>query len=185
MDLETILRETAVTTVFVTHDRDEAFMIGDRVAVVIDGRLLQVGATAEVFAHPVNEKVAQFVGVDTKIAAIVETVAQGVAQVGFNGGSAEVAADLQPGERVLLCLRPEDITLSPAAGEVLSARNRLVGKVVKIFPWGSCYRVGVECGASRLVALIARPSFADLGLREGDGVVASFKADAVHVIRRK
>jgi tungstate transport system ATP-binding protein len=184
MDLETILRKAAVTTVFVTHDRDEALMIADRVAVLIEGRLLQVGATAEVFAHPVTEGVAQFVGVDTRIAAVVESVAQGLAQVAFNGGKAEVKGDLQPGEEVLLCLRPEDICLSLPALEDLTRRNRVRCKIGKITPWGSQYRVDLECVGSRLVALVPRPSFVELGIREGDVVVASFNTAAAHVIRR-
>lgn len=187
LDLETILRETGITTVFVTHDREEAFMLGDRIAVLIAGRLLQVGPTTEVFAQPVNEEVAHFVGVDTKIPGVVEMVTDGLVRVRFNGGGAEVVGDFQPGERVLLCLRPEDITLSPPGGEDFksSARNRLFGNVVKITPWGSHYRVALDCGGSRLVAFITRPSFIDLKLREGAEVVASFKATAVHVIRRR
>jgi tungstate transport system ATP-binding protein len=187
MDLETILREAAVTTVFVTHDRDEAFMLADRIAVLIDGRLLQVGGTADVFSQPINEEVARFVGVDTKISAVVEKVSEGLAEVSFNGGSAKVAGDLRPGERLILCLRPEDITLSLDRGQdsESSARNRLSAKVVKIAPWGSHYRVGLECSGTRLAALITRPSLLELGLREGGDVVASFKASAVHVIRRQ
>lgn len=61
LDLETILRETSITTVFVTHDRNEAFMLGDRVAVLIGGEFLQVGAANDVFAQPVNQEVARFV----------------------------------------------------------------------------------------------------------------------------
>jgi tungstate transport system ATP-binding protein len=186
IDLTTILRETAVTTVFVTHDRDEAFMLADRVAVLIDGRLLQVGAAAEVFAHPVNEEVAQFVGVPTKIPAVVEEAREGRAKVTFNGGSAQVVGDLRPGERVLLCLRPEDITLSlPDKQDFKSSgRNQLIGKVVKMTPWSSHYRVALECGGTRLTAFVLRPSFRDLGIQEGGDVVASFKASAIHVIRR-
>ncbi|MGH7772936.1 MAG: ABC transporter ATP-binding protein [Candidatus Binatia bacterium] len=185
VDLEAILRETGITTVFVTHDRNEAFMLGDRVGVLIGGRLLQVGPTDEVFAQPVSEEVAHFVGVDTKIPAVVEKATEGLAQVRFNGGRAEVVGHLQPGERVLLCLRPEDITLSLPGGEDLksSARNRLMGKVVKVTPWGAHYRVALDCGGSCLVAFITRPSFIDLELQEGVEVVASFKATAVHVIK--
>lgn len=187
MDLETILRETAITTVFVTHDRNEAFMFGDRVAVLISGRLLQVATTAEVFTRPVSEEVAQFVGVDTKISAVVERVAEGLAQVSFNGGSAEVVGDFKPGERVLLCLRPEDIKLSLPGSEELrsSARNRLIVKVARITPWGSQYRVAADCGGNRVVASVTRPSFLDLKFRAGDKIVASFKPTAAHVIRRK
>ena len=187
LDLETILRETGITTVFVTHDRNEAFMFGDRVAVLIAGHLLQVGSATQIFVQPVSEEVAQFVGIDTKLPGVVESVTAGMAHVDFNGGGADVVGDFQPGENVLLCLRPEDITLSLPGGEDLksSARNRLSGKVVKITPWGSHYRVAVECGGSRLVAFITRPSFLDLNLRENDEVVASFKATAVHVIKRR
>ena len=187
LDLERILRETGITTVFVTHDRDEASMLGDRIAVLIGGTILQVGAASQVFAQPVNESVADFVGIETRIPGVVETMGEGLARVGFNGGGIEVVGDFQIGERLLLCLRPEDITLSPPNGEDFrsSARNRLLAKVSKITPWGFHYRVATECGGSRLVALITRPSFLELKLREGDSVTASFKATAVHVIRRK
>ncbi len=187
LDLETILRETGITTVFVTHDRNEAFMLGHRVAILIAGKLLQVGSSTQIFVQPVNEEVAQFVGVDTKISGTVETITAGMVSVRFDGGSADVVGDFHHGEHVLLCLRPEDITLSPPGGEDLksSARNRLLGKVIKITPWGSHYRVAVQCGGSRLMAFITRPSFLDLKLREGDETVASFKASAVHVIKRR
>jgi tungstate transport system ATP-binding protein len=187
IELETILREKAMTTVFVTHDRNEAFMLADRVGVLIAGKLLQVGTAAEVFGRPIDEEVAQFVGVDTKIAAVVEKANEGLAEARFDGGSAEVVGDLRAGDRVLLCLRPEDITLSLPGGEDFksSARNRLTVKVSKITPWGSHYRVALECGGTRLVALITRPSFVEIELKEGRDAVASFKASAVHVIRRK
>ncbi|MGH7828642.1 MAG: ABC transporter ATP-binding protein [Candidatus Binatia bacterium] len=187
LDLETILRETRITTVFVTHDRNEAFMLGDRVAVLIGGRLLQVGPASEVFARPVDEEVAHFVGVDTKISGVVETVSNGLAQARFPGGRAEVVGDFAPGEHVLLCLRPDDITLCLPGSDDLksSARNRLTVKVAKITPWGSHYRVALDCDGSRLVASVTRPSFLDLDLQEGKNLVASFKAAAVHVLKRK
>ncbi|MBI2228604.1 MAG: ABC transporter ATP-binding protein [Deltaproteobacteria bacterium] len=186
LDLECILRETGITTVFVTHDRDEAFMLGDRVAVLIAGKIHQVGAAAEVFLRPVNEAVAHFVGIDTKLSGVVETVNEGWAQVRFNGGCVEVCGDFQAGEHLLLCLRPEDITLgAPDKDFESSARNRLIAKLVKIIPWGAHYRAELACGDNRLVALITRPSFLELKLHEGDDAVASFKATAVHVIKRK
>ena len=68
-ELAAVLAETGVTTVFVTHDRDEALRLGDRVAVLMGGRLRQVGPAAEVFAAPVDEEVAAFVGVETIVPA--------------------------------------------------------------------------------------------------------------------
>jgi tungstate transport system ATP-binding protein len=185
-DLERILRETGVTTVFVTHDRDEAFMLGDRISVLMDGRLLQTGPATEVYAHPVNEEVAHFVGIDTKIPGVVEFASDGLAQVRIDGGGAQVVGDFAAGERVLLCLRPEDITLSLAGDKEIDpgSRNRLRGKVLAVAPSGAYYRVTVACGEIRLVAFIIRPSFLELRVAEGDEVVASFTAPAVHVIRQ-
>ena len=187
LDLERILRETGITTVFVTHDRDEAFMFGDRIAVLIGGKLLQTGPTTEVFAHPENLEVAQFVGFDTKIPGVVESASEQSAQVRFNGGYAQVVGNFQAGEQLFLCLRPEDITVSlpGVEGAKSSACNQLQGKALKVTPWGAHYRVAAACGENRLVAFITRSSFLGLKIAEGDEVVASFNASAVHVIKRK
>jgi tungstate transport system ATP-binding protein len=187
LDLERILREPGITTVFVTHDRDEAFMFGDRVAVLMGGKLLQTGPATEVFAHPVNLEVAHFVGFDTKIPGIVESACEGLTQVRISGGCAQVVGNFHDGEQLFLCLRPEDIAVSLPETEdpKSSARNRLGGKALKVTPWGSHYRVALACGENRLVAFITRPSFLELKIVEGDEVVASFKASAVHVIKRK
>ena len=186
LDLECILRETGITTVFVTHDRDEAFMLGDHVAVLIDGEIYQVGAAADVLLRPINEAVARFVGVDNKLSGVVETVREGLAQVRFNGGRVEVGGDCQTGDQVLLCLRPEDIKVSLVDENCKSrADNRLIAKLVKFVPWGAHYRVELSCGNSRLVALTTRSSFLEQEMQEGSDVVASFKATAVHVIRKK
>jgi tungstate transport system ATP-binding protein len=66
-DLQRILRETGITTILVTHQREEAFMLGDRVAVLIGGKVHQIGSAGEVFLHPVNDAVARFVGADNKL----------------------------------------------------------------------------------------------------------------------
>ena len=185
LDLETVLRTTGITTVFVTHERNEAVILSDRVAVLMGGRILQVGSQSQVFTQPVNEEVAQFVGIETNIPGVVEAVGEGLAQVRFNGRTVDVVGDFRPGERVLLCLRPEEITLSPARADAVktSARNRLAGRVAKITPWGPHYRIVVDCDGARLVALVTKPSFRDLELAEEKEVIASFKATAVHVLR--
>jgi len=187
LDLERILRETGITTVFVTHDRDEAFIFGDRIAVLIGGQLLQTGPTTEVFAHPENLEVAHFVGFDTKIPGVVESVSEGLARVRINGGCSQIVGNFQAGAQLYLCLRSEDITLSLPGAENCksSARNRLQGKALKVTPWGAHYRVALVCGETHLVAFITRPSFLELKIAEGDEIVASFKASAVHVIKRR
>jgi tungstate transport system ATP-binding protein len=186
LDLERILRETGIATVFVTHDRDEAFIFGDRIAVLIGGQLLQTGPTTQVYAHPVNLEVAHFVGFDTKIPGVVESVSEGLARVRINGGCSQIVGNFQAGEQLYLCLRPEDITVSLQGAEDPKSIScsRLKGKVLKVTPWGAHYRVALVCGETHLVAFITRASFLELKIAEGDEVVASFNASAVHVFKQ-
>lgn len=185
-DLERVLRETGTTTVFVTHDRDEALRLGDRVAVMMDGRIRQVGPPAEVFASPLDEEVAAFVGVETIVPGRVRAQDGGLADIAVGGSSLEVAVAASVDGDVLVCLRPENVVLAPAAdsGPRSSARNRLPGRVQRILSAGAQARVIVDCGFP-VVSLITKQSLEEMALKPGDTVVATFKATAVHLIPRR
>lgn len=185
VDLKAVLDKSRITTIFVTHDRDEALALGNQVAVMIGGRILQVDVPERVFAEPVNEEVARFVGVETILPGYVQSVSQGLATVEVSGWALEVAAPLTPGERVLVCLRPEAITLFPrgAVPTASSARNQLYGRVIRHLPAGSIYRVTIDCGVL-IVATVTRQSWEELQLADGAEVSAAFKATAPHVIHR-
>lgn len=183
-DLDGALRETGAATVFVTHDRDEALRLSDRVAVLMAGRVRQLGPAWEVFAGPVDAEVAAFVGVETVVPGRVAEVSEGLARVVVSEGAAIWApAPPGPAEEVLVCLRPENVALAPfgEAADAGSVRNRLPGTVVRVVPAGFQARVEVDCGF-RLSALITGRSLRELGLRPGDPVTAAFKATAVHLI---
>jgi tungstate transport system ATP-binding protein len=182
VDLRDILRQTAVTAVFVTHDRHEAFMLGTRIGVLSGGKLLQLGAGAEVFTRPVDEKVAEIVGAETGIRGVVEACRDGVTRVRFDGGVAEAIGDFSPGTPVVLCLRPEDIRLSRESGACGTTCNRLAVTVVKIIPSTPHYRLLLDSRAGPLSALAPRAAFESLGVREGDALSASFDTAALHVI---
>lgn len=179
-----ILRTERVTTVLVTHDRAEAQALADRVAVLIGGRVLQVGATAEVFQAPASEAVAHFVGVETIVSGEVLAVEGGVLLVDVAGRKLEVAGEARPGERVRICIRPEDVTLAhPAESAALtSARNHLHGRVARITPSTPHVRVLIDCGFP-LVAAVTPRSVTELGLAPGVPIAAVFKASVPHVLR--
>lgn len=185
-DLEGILREGRLTTVFVTHERAEALRLGDRVAVMMGGSIRQVGTAAEVFAAPVDEEVAAFVGVETIAGGRLQSLADGLATIDVGGAAVQaMAPGLDSGGEVLVCLRPEDVVLEPAGLDrhPTSARNHLRGTVRRITTVGGQVRVVLDCGFT-LVALITKQSLEEMSLGVGDQVVASFKATAVHVIPR-
>lgn len=187
-DLEAIFRKTKVTALFVTHDRNEALRLGDRIGVIIDGRIRQIGPPEEVFGSPADEEVARFVGVENILHGTAISCDEGLAHVGVRGANIQVAAELRNGDHCLICIRPEDVTLTrpDAARNPSSARNRLHGTVRDIVPLGTLSRVTLQCGSCgiSLSALITRQSLRELSLKEGEPVVAGFKATAVHVIRK-
>jgi tungstate transport system ATP-binding protein len=185
-DLAAILRADRITTVLVTHDRGEAQALGDRVAVLIGGRLHQVDETAAVFRAPVSEEVARFVGVETIIAGEVTSAGRGIVVIDVAGCPLEIAAAAVPGERVRVGIRPEDVTLMlpHEAGLASSARNRLAGHVVQVRASTPHVHVVVDCGFP-LVAAVTPRSVDELHLVPGARVTAVFKASAPHLIRER
>lgn len=177
-------RQTRVTTLFVTHDRLEALRLGDRVAVMDEGCIVQIGAPEEVFGQPISEKVASFVGIETILRGQVESQTNGLAEIRVGSGAQIAAASsLSRGAAVTLCIRPEEVTLAGIATDAFpsSARNHFSARITRIVPWGIAFKVHLDCGFP-LVAFVTRPSIELLGLREGEQVIAIFKATAVHVL---
>jgi tungstate transport system ATP-binding protein len=184
-DLEGILRETQTTTIFATHDRLEALRLSDRIAVMNRGQILQIGAPAEVMNQPVDEFVASFVGVETILAGRVVREGRGTFRVAAGNQEVEAVGNARTGESVVLCIRPENVTLAiPPAKEISSARNIFPGRVLKLIPLGLYYKVHLDCGFP-LVAYLTLSSLEGLSLIEGKEVLASFKATAIHVLRKK
>lgn len=185
-DFSIVLRETNITTVMVTHDRNEAIMMAHRVVVLINGKIRQAGTPDQVFSYPVDEEVANFVEAGNIMRGTVVAQKEGLAVVDVGGQKLESVSELPALTPVTLFLHDDDITLSLPQTEVKhsSARNRYSGKVVKTFVTGSQIRVTVDCGIP-LVALITRRSYEELNLKTGQTVDLTFKASSIHLIPRK
>jgi len=183
-DMEHILQQTRTTAVFATHDRLEALRLSNRMAVMNEGRILQIGSPAEVMNHPVNEMVASFVGVETILTGSVIKQSGGTFIASMEGQEIEAVGDAHFGETVVLCIRPENVTLSTRfSQEGTSARNVFPGRIVKIISLGLYQKVHLHCGFP-LVAYVTNHSLEELSLTEGKEVKVSFKATAVTVIRK-
>ncbi len=184
-----ILADTRPTTVLITHDRDEALRLADRLAVIIGGRLRQWGRPAEVFSAPADAEVADFVGADNLWPAQLVSSRSGVATYRTADFLVHVATE-NASERAYACIRPEQITLSPPTegGPPTSARNHVLGDVRSAYPSGPLWRVTLDLrrpGAEiTLIADISRASYEEMALKPGDPVRATFKAAAVHIIPR-
>ncbi len=183
-DFARILHQERTTTVLVTHDRGEAMALGDRVGVLMGGRLVQLDEAAQVFRAPASEDVARFVGVETILDGQVVEWTRDLALVDIGGQMVEVAQRAEPGERVRLCVRPEDVTVFPGDPKPGGSRefNRLGGRVQRLVPSGPHVRVVIDCGFP-LIALVTQRSVEDLGFAPGAHVTAHFKATAPHLLR--
>lgn len=182
-DLGRVLRERGVATVLVTHDRDEALSLADRIAVMIAGRSRQVGPAHEVFARPADPEIAAFVGVENVLPARIVASTEELTVLAVAGYTIEVTAVPPPGDDFpLLCVRPDDIVLT--LDEIVSsARNVLPATVVRLEPIGRRMRVILDCGFP-LVVHITVSSAREMGLAPGQPVTASFKATVPHLLPR-
>ena len=183
-DLEHILQQTRTTAVFATHDRLEALRLSDRIAVMDEGKILQIGSPEEVANHPVNELVASFMGVETILTGKVIKRDGGTFVASIEGHEIEAVGGAHLGEAVVLCIRPENVTISThPPQEGTSARNVFQGKIMKIISMGLYQKVHLHCGFP-LVAFVTNHSLEELSLTVGKEIGVSFKATAVTVIRK-
>ncbi|ACS33939.1 tungstate ABC transporter ATP-binding protein WtpC [Thermococcus gammatolerans] len=166
-------RELGFTALHVTHSFEEAISLGDRVGVMLDGKLVQVGKVRDVFSRPVSEEVARFLGFEN----IIEGIAEG-RRLKVNG--IEIELPVEANGKVRVGLRPEDIIISTEPIKS-SARNEFKALVESIEELGPLVRVHLSLGDITLTAFITRSSMLELGVEKGKEVYVSFKASALHV----
>ena len=177
--LRTMLLDSGVPSIIVTHDRMEAATLGDWIAVMVEGRIRQCGPMQEVFQHPADRQVAESVGVENVLPAHI-VARQGGLLLLQTGPARLQAIDSGESGPVVACIRAEDIAVSHDVASDSSVRNRLAGRVTSVILEGPLARVGLDCGFP-LVALITAQSAGELQLRPEDAVCALIKTTSVHV----
>ena len=157
--------------------------LADRIGVIMDGRIVQIGTTNDIFYQPAGKEIARFVGIDTILKGVVKTNDQGHATIDIGNAVFEAITKSQPGQRVALYIRPEEVTIALKDGDLpkTSVRNQLTGTITKIVPFGPFVRTTIDFGSS-LTALVTRRSADELSLAVGMAVIAGVKATAIHVI---
>ena len=184
-DLERIFAGRATTVLWVTHDREEALGVADRVTFLAGGRVVQEGTRSEVFNRPATGEVADYLGVDVWLEGEVVDAPGGALRFVLPGGASLWCAQGRPGP-AFACVHPEDVTLfrrDPAA-EATSARNVLRATVEEVRSRGRLSLVVLSWQGQALQALVTRAAADDLALATGDELYASVKAVAVQIIPR-
>ncbi|MGH6934205.1 MAG: ABC transporter ATP-binding protein [Dongiaceae bacterium] len=156
IELKQIQREVGITTVFVTHDQEEALTLSDRIAILNDGKVVQVGAPQEVYERPRTTFAASFLGDANFFDGHVVKGPDGGKHVTTTDGFVIHARELSraAGEPTIVAVRPEKFSLHPAAAMGLEPSvigNRLPGRIATMVYSGSSITYRVQCGQSEVV----------------------------------
>jgi iron(III) transport system ATP-binding protein len=148
--LKRLQEELGITTVYVTHDQDEALALSDRIAVMSGGRMLQVGTPTDIYESPATAEVAAFIGRCNFLEAKVEESRSTgvVVKLAANGQSLRVDTDqkTEAGQTVTVAVRPEKLRLCPPDSVVTPGVNTLDTEVLTVSYLGSRYEYDVKLG---------------------------------------
>ncbi len=188
VELKALQREVGITFVFVTHDQEEALAMSDRVGVMSEGRLLQVGTPTEVYEHPANRFVADFIGRTN----LLEGVTEGPSAMRLDAGAVVAAPnELAAGTPAALSVRPEQVRLH-RHGEAPEGEPCLDGVITDATYLGHAFvytiAVGPTAGAGgtndgdRTATITARSETGSAALAAGESVSVSWTPAATTVV---
>jgi ABC-type Fe3+/spermidine/putrescine transport system ATPase subunit len=184
LEFKSYLRALKITAMYITHNLNEAFMMSDRIAVMGNGHIEQIGERADVFSKPSSRYVAEFLGLNVFTGKALQNRA-GLLEVSVNG--VQILAPEVPnlaGGLVLVTLEQEDALLSsvpsinPASN--IQGNNSLKGTITEVVQMRSTTHVTVDVGfpvKSRVPSNVSR----ELGFQVGKEVYVQFRADDLNV----
>ncbi len=169
-EIRRIQLELGITTLYVTHDQEEALAISDHVAVMNGGVIEQMGAPAEMYTAPATPFVAEFIGTMNRLEARIVDSTSGVVEHAGLRFQVDAARGRTVGERVLVLVRPESLEVQAAGGNGAGDANALRAEVITHTFLGPVTRVKLSSGELSLTADMA-PARAS-ALPVGSSVVA-------------
>jgi iron(III) transport system ATP-binding protein len=173
-EIRRLQQELRITTIYVTHDQEEALSLSDRVAVMKDGRVLQVGVPRQLYERPRTRFVADFVGTNNLVAGEVLERSGEELVVRTAVGALRAIPSGPVGARCVLAIRPENIAVAAGAGP--AAGNVIAGRVSFASYLGSTLRYDIEAAGGLVVKADIHDAWHHEPLPIGAPVTASFPA---------
>ncbi len=167
LEVRRLQRRLGLTTVFITHDQEEALVLSDRIAVMNQGSIQQIASTVEIYDRPASGFVADFVGESNILHGMVSAPGTVVLD---SGGSLKVTAAVRTGSRVGLLMRPERFS---------SIANPFIGEVVEAVYLGSSFKLLLRC-AGGVQLIVRQPARGTLPV-VGENVTVGIEPDEIHV----
>jgi spermidine/putrescine transport system ATP-binding protein len=179
LELKDIQNEVGITFVYVTHDQEEALTMSDRIAVMNEGRLVQVGTSEEIYEAPESLFVAGFVGDMTFLPG--EVVESGAVRLA-GGEIVRAQTNSAVGTPVTLTVRPEKLHLYGDRSEVPEGRNAVAGSVTRRTFYGESRSYEVNLGASGVFDVRVENVPSQRRWEVGDSVVVDFHPEAARAL---
>jgi ABC-type Fe3+/spermidine/putrescine transport system ATPase subunit len=146
-EIRKLQKELGITTVYVTHDQEEALTLSDRIAVFNQGRVFQIGPPKALYERPANRFVADFIGINNLVDGTVRRIEGPLQTLRVDTPVGEISAmhdaRLNVGDRCVICIRPENAAVDGASG---GERNRLAGRISFAAYLGNTLRYDVDLG---------------------------------------
>jgi putative spermidine/putrescine transport system ATP-binding protein len=165
-EIRRIQTQLGITTLYVTHDQEEALSVSDHVAVMWSGRIEQMGTPAEMYSAPATPFVAEFIGTMNRLEAVVVDGERGEVEHAGTRLTVDAARGRDRGEKVLVLVRPELLDLEPSTSGT-GGNNTLAGEVLTHTFLGSVTRLKILGREAELIADVAtaRVDSLPIGLR--------------------
>lgn len=167
-------RDYAATFIHVTHDFEEALALGDRIALLINGEIVQIGQPEKIFSNPKTKAVADFLGYKNVFSGEIKNSKMNVSGV-------EITIPLKQASFAYIAIRSNDIILSKKR-ILSSARNSFLGRVIKIIHRASFIEVLLDIGLVFHV-YITYQSYSEMKLAAGDKIWVTFKTTSIKVFQ--
>lgn len=180
-ELARILRDTRITSVFVTHDYSEVPLLAETVAVLEQGRIIQTASPREIMTRPASRTVASLVGVENMIPGKVIGAQDGGVLVQAGPHCLKSLATVPVGTNVLVLLRPEDIRIFKGVSR--HGDNSISGKVRELLPHSYLYKAVVDCGFT-LIALVNPEQVLGGEVLAEKEITIQFSPEKVHLIEQ-
>ena len=182
IELSLLLRRLRITTILVTHDQQEAFSLGDRIALMEHGRIVQVGKPEDIYLKPQSKFVVEFMGSANRLPGTFEPGSEAGGTVRTHSGLVFPIPGLSPGwssgRPVLAYVRAEDLVLSP---EPTTVHAGPPARIVLVTFLGAKSRFVIELGDDQILVERSGGDGAQ-GFSEGDDVYVSFPPERCHVV---
>jgi iron(III) transport system ATP-binding protein len=182
-EIRKLQKELDITTLYVTHDQEEALTLSDRIAVFNQGKVFQVGPPKELYERPANRFVADFIGINNLIDGTVAAVEPGERRLRVKTAVGELSAlvddRFQAGDHCILCVRPENANVG---GDAAPGVNRVDGRITFAAYLGNTLRYDVELAPALVFKIDIRDPWHHDLLPTGRTVTVTFPASSTVAI---